>query len=120
MRKRLGRAPEPHATADIIPTIAAVITVTARHANLESNTVTSSQILHRRADCDNSTAGFMAEGKGLADEDVTVAVMAKVVEVGAAEAGGLDGDLDLVAGGGGELTLFLEVVMIVSIECLRI
>ena len=36
----------------------------------------------------------MAECQGLLDDDVAVAVVVEVVEVGAAEAGGLDGDLD--------------------------
>lgn len=38
----------------------------------------------------------MAEGQRFADEDVAVAEVGVVVEVGAAEAGGGDADLDFV------------------------
>jgi hypothetical protein len=49
----------------------------------------------------------MAEGQGLADEDVAVAVVGVVVQVAAAEAGGGDADLELFRGGWGEVAGFL-------------
>lgn len=51
----------------------------------------------------------MAQGQRLAHEDVTVAEVAEVVQVGAAEAGGFDGDLDIVGSEGGEVPGFLGV-----------
>ena len=49
----------------------------------------------------------MTEGERLPDEDVSVAVVVEVVQVGAAEAGGFDGYLDVVWGEGGDGSLFL-------------
>ena len=51
---------------------------------------------------DNAGAGFVAEGEGFEHGDVAVAEVGEVVEVGAAEAGGEDGDLDFAGGGGRE------------------
>ena len=51
---------------------------------------------------DDAGAGFVAEGEGFEDGDVAVAEVGEVVEVGAAEAGGEDGDLDFAGGGGRE------------------
>ena len=38
----------------------------------------------------------MAEAEGLTDEDVAIAIVVVVVEVGATQAGCLDGDLNFV------------------------
>lgn len=50
----------------------------------------------------------MAEGERLPDEDVAVAVMVEVVQIGAAEAGRLDGDLDLIVWKRRELSFLLD------------
>jgi hypothetical protein len=50
----------------------------------------------------------VAQRHGLTDLDVAVAVVAEVVQVGAAQPGGLDGYQDLVWLGGWEGALFLE------------
>lgn len=49
----------------------------------------------------------MAESQGLTDDDVAVAKVVVVVKIGATEAGGLDGDLDFVAGRLWKLSLLL-------------
>lgn len=58
----------------------------------------------------------MAEGQGLADEDVAVAVVGVVVEVAAAEAGAVDCYLDFVGRGGGEVAGFLISVSVLSVS----
>ena len=58
----------------------------------------------------------MAQGQGLADEDVAVAVVGVVVQVAAAEAGAVDCDLDFICRGGGEVARFLMVISIPSFD----
>ncbi|KAI9163627.1 sorbitol dehydrogenase [Paramyrothecium foliicola] len=103
----LGRAAELHAPADVVPRLGAELARLARLADLEGDAVAGGEVGDAGADGDNGAAGLVAEGEGLADEDVAVAVVVEVVQVRAAEAGGLNGDLDLVGRGGGKLTLFL-------------
>jgi hypothetical protein len=50
----------------------------------------------------------VAQGHGLAHEDVAVAEVPVVVQVGAAEAGAADGDLEVCWGGCGEGAGFLD------------
>lgn len=57
----------------------------------------------------------MAQGQRFADEDVTVAVVGVVVEVGAAEAGAVDADLEFVWEGRGKGTGFLRFDMLVRL-----
>lgn len=49
----------------------------------------------------------MTESQGLLHDDVAVAVVVKVMEIGAAETGGLHGDLDFGCFWGAELAVFL-------------
>lgn len=49
----------------------------------------------------------MAEGQGLANDDVAVTVVRIVVKVGATEPCGLDGNLDFIGRGGREIAVFL-------------
>lgn len=49
---------------------------------------------------DDGAARFVAQGKGFADKDITVAVVVEVMQIGAAETGGLNGDLDLAGSRG--------------------
>lgn len=50
----------------------------------------------------------MTESERLTDNDVAVAEVIEVVEVGATKAGRLDGNLDFVAVGFRKLTILLE------------
>lgn len=109
VRESLGRATESHATADVVSTRRAVFAVLTRHTDLERNAISSSDVLHISANSNNGAAGFVAEGEGLTNDDVAVAAMVVVVQVGAAEAGGLDGNLDLVGSGGCDVSVFLYV-----------
>lgn len=107
MGKRLGRAAKLHTAADVVAAGRAVLAVLAGQADFERDAVASGEVLDISADGDDGAAGLVAEGEGLAHENVAVAVVVEVVQVGAAEAGGLDGDLDVVGRGGGEIALFL-------------
>lgn len=107
MRDRLGRTAELHAAADIVPPLVAVLAALAGKANLEGDAVAGPQGGDAIAGGEDGAAGLVAEGEGFADEDVAVAEVVEVVQVGAAEAGGLYGDLDFVAGRGGEVSCFL-------------
>jgi hypothetical protein len=107
MRKRLGRAAELHAATDIVPSLVAVLAALAGKTDLEGDAVAGAQGGDAIADGEDGAAGLVAEGERLADEDVAVAEVVEVVQVGAAEAGGLYGYLDFVAAGGGEVSGFL-------------
>lgn len=107
MRKGLCRGAEIHGAADVVAALGAVLAVLAGEADLEGDAVSGAQVGDGIADGDDGAAGLMAEGQRFADDDVAVAVVVEVVQVGAAEAGGLDGDLDLVAGRGGEVAVLL-------------
>lgn len=59
------------------------------------------------ADSDDDTGGLVAEGEGGVDAEGAVAEFLEVGDVGAADAGGADGDLEFVGGGGWEGACFL-------------
>lgn len=107
VRKRLGRASKLHASADVVPPAVAVLAAFARQANLERDPIARLDVRDARSHGDDGAARFVAQRQRLAHEDITIAEVAKVVQVGAAEASGLDGDLDLVRRGSWETALFL-------------
>jgi hypothetical protein len=107
MRKALPTTPKPHLLANIIPPLLTPRALLARNADFECDFVTDLEIRYGGADGGDDAGGLMAEGQGLADEDVAVAVVGVVVQVAAAEAGGGDADLELFRGGWGEVAGFL-------------
>lgn len=108
MRKVLSRRPKFHLLADVIPALCAVLTALTRQADLESNLVPGCEGGDIRANGEDCAGRLMAETQGLADEDVAVAVVVVVVKIGAAEAGGLDGNLDLIGGESRDDSVFLH------------
>ncbi len=108
VRECLGRTAKLHAPADVVAADVAVLAALAGQADLEGHAVAGRQVLHGAANGDDGAAGLVAEGEGLADDDVAVAVVVKVVQVGAAETGGLNGDLDLIGSGTGQIAPFLR------------
>lgn len=82
--ERLGRAAKLHAPADVVAADFAVLAALAGQADLEGHAVAGRQVPHGAADGDDGAAGLVAEGEGLADNDVAVAVVVKVVQIGAA------------------------------------
>lgn len=108
VRESLGRATESHATADVVAARRAVFAVLTRHTNLERNAISSSNVLDISANSNNGAARLVAKSERLANNDVAVAAMIVVVQVGAAKAGGLDGDLDFVGSGSCNVSIFLN------------
>lgn len=108
MWEGLGRGAEGHGAADVVAARQAELAGAAGHADLESDAVAHGELGGRvGADARDDACGLVAEGEGLADLDVAVAEVAEVVQVGAAEAGGLYGDEDFFWGEGGERSVFL-------------
>lgn len=106
----LGGTAEGHGAADVVAALAAQLARLAREADLEGDVVAGLQqvrLSHSGADGRDDAGRLVAQGQGLFDEDVAVAVVAEVVQVGTAEAGGLDGDEDVVGGEIGEGSFFL-------------
>ena len=61
-----------------------------------------------RADGNDETGRFMAENEGGAHEEGAVGAVGIVFHVGAAEAGGADGDLEIVRAWRGQVVGFLR------------
>lgn len=110
-------APELHLPTDVVALSIAVLATLARQSDFERHAVTSLQVRHRGADGGDETAGLVAKGQRLTDNDVAVAVVIVVVQVGAAETGGLNSDLDFVGGRSRKLSRFLCVVSAVYYVC---
>ena len=49
----------------------------------------------------------MAKDKGFTDVDIAIAVVGVIVQVGTAEAGGTNGDLEFIGGRSGKEAFFL-------------
>lgn len=105
--ERLGRRAERHGFANVVAALGAQIAVVAREADLEGDIVAWLQVGDLGADGGDGAGGFVAEGQGLADLDVAVAEVGKVVQVGAAEACGAHFDENVGGGELGESALFL-------------
>ena len=104
----LGGAAEPHLAADVVAALEAEGALAARLADLEGDLVADLEGRDARADGGHDARRLVAERQGLPHQDVAVAEVVEVVQVRAAETRGLDGDLDLVGGGGRELAIFLD------------
>jgi hypothetical protein len=104
----LGRAAEGHALADVVAAFGAETATLAGLADLEGDVVTDFEVSHVGANGGDNSGRLVAQSKGLADDDVAVAVVVEVVEVGAAEASSLYCDLDLAAARRRQLALLLR------------
>ena len=107
VREGLGRAPEAHVGADIIPAGLAERALTAREAYLESHQVTWNEGVHACTDGRDRTARLVAQRQRLAHQDVAVTVVVEVVQIGAAEPRSLDGHLHLAGAWGRDAPLLL-------------
>jgi hypothetical protein len=110
MWERLGRASEVHALAYVVPPFKTQLTLLTRLADLERNPVTHLEVTDARTDGRDDARGLVTQRQGFPDEDVAITVVTEVVQVGAAEAGGLDGDLDLVCCGIIQSSVLLRLV----------
>lgn len=86
----LCRGAEGHGAADVVAALGAQLALAAGEADLEGDVVAGLQVGHGRAHGGDGAGGLVAQGHGLAHLDVAVAVVAVVVQVGAAEARRLD------------------------------
>ena len=103
----LGGAPELHLPADVVAALAAQLARLAGLADLEGHAVARLQRGDGRAHGGDDAGRLVAQRQGLPHEDVAVAEVAEVVQVRAAEAGRLDGHLDMVGAERGQHSFFL-------------
>ena len=87
MRKRLCTTPEFHLFTDVIPSLLASLALLTRLPYFQRDFVPNFEVLHLRAHGYDDARGLMAEGHGLPNDDVAIAVVSVVMQVGAAEAG---------------------------------
>ena len=116
----LGGAAEPHLAADVVAALEAERALAARLADLEGDLVADLEACDARADGGHDARRLVAERQGLPHQDVAVAEVVEVVQVRAAETRSLDGDLDLVGGGRGQLAFFLDSSCISHLLCVSL
>ena len=80
VRKHGRRAAELHVLAEVIAASLAEVTTLAVDPSLDSYTLTDGDIGHSRADCSDNASSFVAEDKVLANLEVTIATVGKVVD----------------------------------------
>jgi hypothetical protein len=110
MRERPGGAAKVHILADVIPPLGASGTPAAREADFQSHTVANFEAVFRDflSHRLHHTCRLVAQRKRLSDENVTISIVAVVMQVRAAEASSSNGDLELVRARGFECTAFLD------------
>lgn len=108
VREGLGRAAELHALADVVSPNGTQVTDLTWLADLERNVISDGKVCDIRGDSSNDTARFVAKSKGLLDENVAVAEVVVVVQVGTAESRSLDSDLDLASCKSRQSSFFLR------------
>ena len=107
----LGRGAEGHLPADVVAALGAQLALAAGEADLEGDVVARFQSCHARAHRRHGPRRLVAQGHGLPHLDVAVAVVAVVVQVGAAETRRLDCHQDFGGLEGRDCALFLRVVV---------
>lgn len=108
VREGLGRAAKLHALADVVSANGTQVTGLTWLADLERNVISDGKVCDIGGDSCNDTARFVAKSKGLLDENVAVAEVVVVVQVGTAESRSLDSDLDLASCKSGQSSFFLR------------
>lgn len=84
MRKCLRRASKLHPPTYVVSPLLAVLAVLTRQADLQSYVISNSKTGHARPNCHDATTRFMTERERFADDDIPVAVVIKIMQVGAA------------------------------------
>jgi hypothetical protein len=108
VRKALGATPEAHLFAEIIPAISARAALEACNANLKGNSVADGEARHVGANSNDLPGRLVAEGQWLAGAEVAVGELLVVRDIGATDAGALDGDLKLADAGFVDIPVLLE------------
>lgn len=103
-----GRA-ELHLRADVVAALFAEAALAAGEADFEGDSVADFEGCYFGADGCDCASGFVAETHWRAHDEVAIAAVGVVVQVGAAEASGCDGDLDVCACWGRDGAFFLEI-----------
>jgi hypothetical protein len=107
MGEGLCAGAELHLRADVVAALFAEGACAAGEADFEGDAVADFEGCYFGADGCDCAGGFVAETHGRADDEVAIAAVGVVVQVGAAEAGGCDGDLDVCASWSGNSAFFL-------------
>jgi len=95
MRVRFGAAPEPHALAKVIPPLEADSALAAWNADLERHAVAHFEARDLGPDGDNHAARLMPERERHAGTEIAIGKFLVVGDIRAADAGGLDSNLQL-------------------------
>lgn len=94
MGEGLGGTPELHGWADIVAALEAEVARFAGLADFQGDAVSNSEGRDAGSDGGDDTGGFMAQRQGFANEDIAIAEVGVIVQVGATEPGSLNCDLD--------------------------
>jgi hypothetical protein len=100
VRIGLSTAPEAQLLAKVVAALAADSALSAGYANLEGNTVAELEALDLWANGHHLARGLVAKREGLACAEVTIGELLVVGNVGTANAGSLDGNLQLASAWG--------------------
>lgn len=103
----LGGASEAHGLADVVTTFGAPGTCAAGQPDLQGDFVTDLKAHHLWADGDDRASRLMAERHGFLDEDISIAIVVVVVQIGPTEARSMDCHLQLARGWAGDGSAFL-------------
>lgn len=95
VRNTLSAGPELHLLAEVVSTLAADGALSTRDANFESNTIAELEAGDEGPDGDDLARGLVAERERVAGAEVSIGELLVVADVGAADAGSLDRDLQL-------------------------
>lgn len=93
-----GRRGEPHLRAEVVVAAEAGGAAAAGVAGLEGDAVAGAEGGDGGADLDDGAGGLVAEDHGVLDDEVPDGAVLPVVHVGAADAGVVHGDEDVVGG----------------------
>ena len=100
VRERHGAAVEAHVQALVRQALEAVGAGAAGTARRDGDAVADREALDAFPECDDPAGDLVAEDHRLAQPHGAEAAVVEVVQVGAADAAGLDRDLDLAGAGG--------------------
>ena len=95
VRERLRAAPKPQLLAEVVSSFPASATLAAGNTDLEGNAVTNLEALDFRPNGDDHTGRFMTQGEWLTSTEITVGELLVIAHIRTADAGLLDGNLEL-------------------------
>lgn len=114
MGEEFRAAAELHLRADVIAPLLTEGALTTGKADFQGDAVAHGVGGYLGADGCDDAGGFVAQAHGFAHHEVAIPPVGVVVQVGATETSGTNGDLDFTAGWRGERARFLASVRDVS------